>query len=57
MISEDQGVETIFVVDLALHPRSASGAVAVADLGYCEVEVVFGHLFVSMVGLVYRFRV
>ena len=57
VVSEDQGVETVFVVDLALHPRSASGAVAVADLGYCEVEVVIGHLFVSVVGLVNRFRV
>ncbi len=57
VVSEDQGVETVFVVDLALHPRSASGAVAVADLGDREVEVMFGHLFVSLVGLVNRFRV
>jgi hypothetical protein len=56
VVGEDQGVEAVFIVDLALYPRSASGAVAVADLGDCEVEVVFGH-FVSVVGLVNRFRV
>jgi len=57
MVGEDQGVEAVIIVDLALHPRSASGAVAVADLGDRQVEVVLGHLLVSVLWLVNRFRV
>jgi hypothetical protein len=57
VFGEDQGVEAVFVVDLALHPRSASAAVAIADLGDRQVEVVLGHLLVSVVWLVNRFRV
>jgi hypothetical protein len=52
-----QSIESIFVVDLALHPRPASTAVAIADLGDRQVEVVLGHLLVSVVWLVNRFRV
>ncbi len=57
MLGEDQRVETVFVVDLGLHPRSASAAVAIADLGDRQVEVVLGHLLVSVAWLVNRFRV
>ncbi len=42
MFGEDQSIEAVFVVDLALHPRSASAAVAIADLGDRQVEVVLG---------------
>ncbi len=57
MVGEDQSIEAVFVVDLALHPRSASAAVAIADLGDRQVEVVLGHLLVSVVWLVNRLRV
>ena len=57
VFGEDQSIEAVFVVDLALHPRPASAAVAIADLGDRQVEVVLGHLLVSVVWLVNRFRV
>jgi len=57
VFGEDQSIEAVFVVDLALHPRPASTAVAIADLGDRQVEVVLGHLLVSVVWLVNRFRV
>ncbi len=57
VFGEDQSIEAIFVVDLALHPRSASAAVAITDLGDRQVEVVLGHLLVSVAWLVNRFRV
>ncbi len=50
MVGEDQRVEAVFVVDRALYPRSTSNAVAIADLGDRQVEVVLGHLLVSVVG-------
>jgi hypothetical protein len=31
VFAEDQSIESVFVVDLALHPRPASTAVAIAD--------------------------
>ncbi len=57
MVGEDQRVEAVFVVGRALYPRSTSNAVAIADLGDRQVEVVLGHLLVSVVWLVNRFRV
>ncbi len=57
VFGEDQSIEAVFVVDLALHPRSASAAVCDCDLGDRQVEVVLGHLLVSVVWLVNRFRV
>jgi hypothetical protein len=57
VFGEDQCVEAVLVVDLALHPRTASAAVTVADLGDRQVEVVLGHLCVSVVELVNRSRV
>jgi hypothetical protein len=57
VLGEDQRVETVFVVDLALHPRSASAAVAITNLDDRQVEVVLGHLLVSVAWLVNRFRV
>ncbi len=57
VFGEDQSIESVFVVDLALHPRPASTAVAIADLGDRQVEVVLGHLLVSVFWLVNRFRV
>jgi len=57
VLSEDQCVETVFVVDLALYPRTASGWGSIADLGDRQIEVVLGHLLVSVLWFVNRFRV
>ncbi len=57
VFGEDQSIEAVFVVDLALYPRTASGWGSIADLGDRQVEVVFGHLLVSVAWLVNRFRV